>query len=135
MGLLLVWFQMGPALKTVTKIRFPPNYISTLRHWLCRRNSALALTASRLNRKDNVCLHRGHALVMGIFLAVEVYFDLCRLENSHVTAAATLLALAALPSMLANAAATTLLALAAAPTVLAAPLPPPHSLHTLRRLS
>ena len=66
-----------------------------------------------------MCLHRGHALVLGIFLAVEVYFDLCRLENSHVTAAATLLALAALPSMLANAAAATLLALAALPSMLA----------------
>ena len=56
---------------------------------------------------------------MGIFLAVEVYFDLCRLENSHVTAAATLLALAALPSMLANAATAALLARAAMPSVLA----------------
>ena len=56
---------------------------------------------------------------MGIFLAVEVYFDLCRLENSHVTDAATLLADAAPPPVLANAAAAALLALAAPPPVLA----------------
>ena len=37
--------------------------------------------------------------------------------------------------VLANATPTAFLALAAAPTVLAAPLPPPHSLHMLRRLS
>ena len=41
----------------------------------------------------------------------------------------------ALPPALANAAASALLALAAAPTVLAAPLPPPYSMHALRRLS
>eukprot|EP00964_Phaeocystis_antarctica_P023633 scaffold13199_cov59-Phaeocystis_antarctica.AAC.2 len=50
-------------------------------------------------------------------------------------AAAALPAIIAPPPVLANATPTAFLALAAAPTVLAAPLPPPHSLHTLRRLS
>ena len=50
-------------------------------------------------------------------------------------AAAALPAIVAPPPALANAAASALLALAAAPTVLAAPLPPPYSMHALRRVS
>ena len=81
------------------------------------RFSTLALTASRRNNRDNVCLHRGEPLI-GILLLVN-YFDLCRLEGSHVTAAAALLALVTLPPVLADAAAAALLALPALPPVLA----------------
>ena len=76
---------------------------------------ALALTASRRNSHDNMCLHRGEPL-MGLFLLVE-YF--CRLENSHVTAAAALHALATPPPVLADAATAAILALATLPPVLA----------------
>ena len=56
---------------------------------------------------------------MGLFLLVE-YLDRCRLEGSHVTAAATaLFALAAPPPVLADAAAAAVLALAALPPMLA----------------
>ena len=52
-----------------------------------------------------------------------VYFDRCRLEKDYgfLTAAAALLALAALPPVLAEAAAAALLSLAALPPVLALP--------------
>ena len=70
---------------------------------------ALALTTSWPNRKYKVRLHRGNLLV-GTFLPVEFYFDRCRLENGHVTAAATLLAVAAGPPVLADAAAAAVLA-------------------------
>ena len=76
---------------------------------------SLALTASRPT--NNACFHRGNRLIW-VLLPVE-FFDLCRLEESHVTAAAALLALAALPSVLAEAAAAALLAQAAHPPVLA----------------
>ena len=81
--------------------------------------STLALTASRPSSHDNVCLHRGEPLI-GFFLLVE-YFDLCRLEGSHVTAAAgaVLAAAAPPPPMLADAAAATVLAGVAPPAVLA----------------
>ena len=64
-----------------------------------------------------MCLHRGEPLI-GLFLLVD-YFDLCRLEGSHVTAAAALLALAAPLPVLADAGAAALLALPALPPVLA----------------
>ena len=82
-------------------------------------NSTLALTASRPSSQshDNVCLHRGEPLV-GFILLVN-YFDLCRFEGSHVTAAAALHALATPPPVLADAAAAAVLALAVLPAVLA----------------
>ena len=62
-------------------------------------------------------MHRWDPLIW-VLLPVEL-FDLCRLDESHVTAAAALLALAALPSMLADAAAAAVLAQGAPPPVLA----------------
>ena len=62
-------------------------------------------------------MDRGDTLIW-VILSIEL-FDLCRLEESHGTAAATLLALAALPPVLADTAAAALLALAALPSVLA----------------
>ena len=55
---------------------------------------------------------------MGLFLVVE-FFDLCRVENSYVTAAAALHALATPPPVLADAATAAILALATLPPVLA----------------
>ena len=75
----------------------------------------LALTTSRPN--NQACLQRWDPLIW-VLLPVE-FFDLCRLDDSHVTAAAALLALASLPSVLAEAAAAALLAVAALPSVLA----------------
>ena len=63
-----------------------------------------------------MCLHRVEPFIW-LFLPFEFKFDLCRLEDDHVTAA--LLALAALPAVLADAGAAALLALAALPPVLA----------------
>eukprot|EP00964_Phaeocystis_antarctica_P135845 scaffold100225_cov62-Phaeocystis_antarctica.AAC.2 len=64
----------------------------------------------------DVCLHRGEPLIW-LFLPFEFKYDLCRLEDDHVTAA--LFAPAAPPSVLADAASSTLLADAAHPPVLA----------------
>ena len=75
----------------------------------------LALTASRPDSRDSLCLHRGEPLIW--LLPLVEHFDLCHLEGSHVAAA--LLALAAHPPMLADPAAAALLALAAHPSVLA----------------
>ena len=75
----------------------------------------LALTTSRPT--NHACLHRGDQLIW-VLLFVEL-FDLCRLDESHGTATAALLALAAPPPMLADAAAAALLALGAPPSVLA----------------
>ena len=75
----------------------------------------LALTTSRPT--DHACLHRGDRLIW-VLLPVEP-FDLCRLEESHVTAAAAPFALAAHPPVFAYATAATVLALAALPPVLA----------------
>ena len=75
----------------------------------------LALTTPRPT--NHVRLHRGHPLIW-ILLPVEL-LDLFRLEESHVTAAAALVALAAPPLVLADAAAAALLADAAHPPVLA----------------
>ena len=75
----------------------------------------LALTTSRPNHAR---LHCGDPLIW-VLLPVE-FFDLCRLEESHGTAAAAaLLAIAALPPVLADAAAAALLADTAHPPVLA----------------
>ena len=71
--------------------------------------STLALTATRPRSHYNVCLHRGEQLI-GLFLLVNC-FDLCRLEGSHVTAAAALLALPALPAVLAEVFAAAILAI------------------------
>ena len=57
----------------------------------------LALTSSR--PANQVCLHRWDPLIWVLF-PVEL-LDLCRLDEYHVTAAAALLAVAALPSVLA----------------------------------
>ena len=75
----------------------------------------LALTTSRPT--DHACLHRGDRLIW-VLLPVEP-FDLCRLEESHVTAAAAPFALAAHPPVFAYATAAAVLALAALPPVLA----------------
>ena len=60
----------------------------------------------------------GPTQVIWVILPIAI-FDLCRIKDSHGTAAATLLALAALPPVLAEAAAAALLAPAALPPVLA----------------
>ena len=73
----------------------------------------LALTTPRPT--DHACLHGGDQLIL---LPVE-FFDLCRFEESHVTAAAAIFAMSALPPVLANAAAAAVLAHAALPPVLA----------------
>ena len=73
----------------------------------------LALTTSRPT--NHACLHRGDQLIR-VLLPVE-YFDICRLKDSHGTAAATHLALGAPPLVLADAAAAALLADAAHPPV------------------
>ena len=57
----------------------------------------LALTTSR--PANQACLHGWDPLIW-VLLPVE-FFDLCRLDEYHVTASATLLALAALPLVLA----------------------------------
>ena len=76
----------------------------------------LALSTSR--PANQACLHGWYPLIW-VLLPVEL-FDRCRLDESHVAAAAALLALAApLPSVLAEAAAAALLAHAAHPPVLA----------------
>ena len=61
-------------------------------------------------------MHRRKPLI-GLLLVVD-YFDLCRLEGSHVTAAAALLAPPAFPAVVADAATAAFLALAAHPLVL-----------------
>ena len=78
-------------------------------------SSSLTLTTSRF--VNHARLYCGQLLV---FLTVE-FFDrhVCRLEDSHMNAAAALLALAALPPVLAEATATAVLALAALTPVLA----------------
>jgi hypothetical protein len=64
--------------------------------------STLALTASQSSSNDKVSLHRREPLVR-LFLVLE-HFDRCRPDGSHVTTAApALLALAALPPLLADA--------------------------------
>ena len=60
----------------------------------------------------------GPTQVIWVILPIAI-FDLCRIKDSHGTAAATLLALAALPPVLAEAAAAAILALGAPPPVLA----------------
>ena len=80
-------------------------------------SSKLALAASWPSSHNNVCLHRGDPL-LGLFLLVD-YFDLCRLEGSHVTATAAVFALPALPPVLTDAFAATILAVVAPPPVLA----------------
>ena len=76
----------------------------------------LALTTSRPT--NHACLDRWNPLIW-VLLPVEL-FDLCRLEESHGTAAAaTLLALGAPPPVLTDTAADALLADAAPPPVLA----------------
>ena len=55
---------------------------------LAKGSGALALTTSRPN--NQACLHRWHPLIW-VLLPVE-FFDLCRLDESHVTGAAALLA-------------------------------------------
>ena len=75
----------------------------------------LALTTSRPTYC--ACLHRWDPLIW-LLLLVEC-FDLCRLEESHGTAEAALLALAAHPPVLADAATAALFADAAHPPVLA----------------
>eukprot|EP00964_Phaeocystis_antarctica_P095656 scaffold62094_cov63-Phaeocystis_antarctica.AAC.2 len=77
----------------------------------------LALTTSR-PPTNHACLHRAGDKLIWVLFPVE-FFDLCRLEESNGTAAATVLALAALPPVLADAAAAALLTDAAPPPVLA----------------
>ena len=76
-------------------------------------NSTLTLTTSRSNAR----LYRGRPLIW-FSLTVGRFFNLCSLEDSHVTTVA-FLAPAVLPPVLAEAAATALLAFAAFPPVLA----------------
>ena len=76
-------------------------------------SSSLTLTTSRFG--NHVRLHCGDLFV---FFTVEL-FDVYRLEDSHMHAAAALLALAALPPVLAEAATATVLAPAALSPVLA----------------
>ena len=70
---------------------------------------SLALTTSRPTK--NACFHRGNRLIW-VLLPVE-FFDLCRLEESHVIAAAALRASGAPLPVLADAAAAAVLAQAA----------------------
>ena len=85
---------------------------------LSKNTLRLTLALTTTSRPANqACLHRWDPLIW-VLLPVEL-FDLCRLDESHVTAAAALLAPAALPPMLAEAAAPTVLAHAALPPVLA----------------
>jgi hypothetical protein len=76
-------------------------------------NSTLTLTTSRSNAR----LYRGRPLIW-FSLTVGRFFNLCSLEDSHVTTVA-FLAPAVLPPVLAEVAATALLAFAAFPPVLA----------------
>ena len=73
----------------------------------------LALTSSR--PANQACLHGWDPLIW-VLLPVEL-FDLCRLDENHVAAAAAVLALAALPPVLAEAAAAAVLATVALPPV------------------
>ena len=75
----------------------------------------LALTTSR--PANQACLYRWHPLIW-VLLPVE-FLDLCRLDESHLTAASALLALAALPPVLADAAAAAVFAQGTPPPVLA----------------
>ena len=79
------------------------------------QSSTLAFPFASLgpNRHDKACLHR----VEPLFFFPAEFFDLCRIEDGHVTAA--LLAPAAHPPVFAEAAAAALLAVAALPPVLA----------------
>ena len=72
-----------------------------------RSTLTLALTNSRAT--NQACLYGWHPFIW-VLLPVEL-FDLRRGDESHVTAAAALLALAALPSVLVDAVAAALLAL------------------------
>ena len=75
----------------------------------------LALTTT--SRPTNqACLHRWDPLIW-VLLPVKL-FDLCRLDENHVTTAAAVLAPVALPPVLAEAAAAAVLAPAALPPVL-----------------
>ena len=76
-----------------------------------RNESTLTLALTTSRPTNHACLHRGDAFIW--LLLPLVLFDLCRLEESHVTAAAALFALAAPPPVLADAAAAALLAIAA----------------------
>ena len=80
-------------------------------------SSTLALALATPRPTNHACLHRGHPLIW-VLLPVE-FFDLRRLKESHVTAAAALLAHAAHPFVIADAAAAAVLAPAALPPVLA----------------
>ena len=82
-------------------------------HLISRSTLALATWWSS---SHDACFDRDEPLIC-FFLHFDFKFDLCRLEDDHVTA--TLLALAAHPPMLADAGAATLLADAAPPPVLA----------------
>ena len=75
---------------------------------------ALTTTSRPANQ---ACLHRWDPLIW-VLLPVEL-FDLCRLDENHVTAAAAVLAPAALPPVLADGSAAALLAIVALPPVLA----------------
>ena len=82
--------------------------------------STLALaTASRSTSSNHMRLHCGDPLICVFLLVVEITSDLGRLQNNHVITAAALLALAALPPVLAEAAAAAVLAPTALPPVLA----------------
>ena len=100
------------------------------------QGSTLALATSRSS--NHTRLHCGNPLICVFLLVVEITFDRGRLQNNHVITAATLLALAALPPVLAEAAAAALLAMpalspvlaeAAAATLLAGAAPPPVLAH------
>ena len=82
-----------------------------------RNESTLTLALTTSRPTNHACLHRGDAFIW--LLLPLVLFDLCRLEESHVTAAAALFALAAHPPVFAYATAAAVLALAALPPVLA----------------
>ena len=77
----------------------------------------LALKRTTWRPAHQACLHRWDPLIW-VFLPIEL-FDLYRLDESHVTAAAAVLAPAALPPVLADATAAAVLAHGAPPPVLA----------------
>ena len=83
----------------------------------CLGDPTLTLALTTPRPTNHARLHRGDALIW-VLLPVEL-FDLCRLEESHGTAAAALFALAALPLVFAETATAAILALGAPPPVLA----------------
>ena len=83
----------------------------------CLGDPTLTLALTTPRPTNHARLHRGDALIW-VLLPVEL-FDLCRLEESHGTAAAALFAHAAHPPVLADATAAALLAPAALPPVIA----------------